>query len=125
MRRIEIAVLSLALSLASAAHAGVVIELVERDAKSGKTKPEQVMYVQGGLARFESSDGQVTIFKGEALTILDPDERSYTVVDRAAIERMASSVNDAMAKMRAQMAGVPPPPGYQRRDLASDMPGGR
>lgn len=108
MRRGFFAMASLWVLAAGAAHAGLFVETVDRDAKSGAVRATQTMRVQGGSARFERAGERIVIFAGDALTTLEPAKQTYTVMDRATITRMASRMNDAMAKMHEQMAGMPP-----------------
>ncbi len=95
-----------------AAQAGVMIEFVKRNADTGKEEPLQSMWVQNGMARTEgsrgSSESTVSIFKDDAMYLLQAQSKSYRVMDKATIERMAGTMNDAMAKMRAQMEKMPP-----------------
>ena len=103
------------------ASAGVYIETADK-APGAKAKlvTAQRIWVQGGSARFEA-EGQVTLLKGDALYILDPAERSYTVVDEAAAAKLGKQLNDPTAQMREQLAGLPP----EQRAMVEQMMGGR
>lgn len=97
---------------ASAAQAGVYIESVERDVRSGTQQPAQTMYVQGGAARIEpASSGEATdlvIFKDDVLYIVEAASKSYIAMDRETVRMMAGKMNSAMEQARAQMAQLPP-----------------
>ncbi len=91
------------------AQAGVYVEMVTRDRTTGKEEPAQRMFIQDGKARIESgASGRVTLFKDDTLFMLDTQRKTYTAMDRATLERSASAMTDMMAKMRAQMASMPP-----------------
>jgi hypothetical protein len=93
-------------------QAGIVIEYVNRNATTGKEEPLQTMWIQSGLARMESNAARMgtvaTIFKNESMYVIDDGTKSYRVMDKASIDQMAGTLNDAMAKMREQMAKMPP-----------------
>lgn len=110
-------------TLAVAAQAGVVIETVERDTKSGRETGTQTMMVQDGAARIEHSAGgdpeNLIIFKDDVLYAIDTRKKSYTAIDRETAAALAGKMNDAMAEMRAQMAGMPP----EQRAMMEQMMG--
>ena len=62
---------------AQVASAGVYVELVDHDIKSGKTELAQKMYVQEGAGRFVDPEGRVTLIKGGTLYIIDETDKSY------------------------------------------------
>ncbi len=102
-----------ALSIVSmTTQAGVVIEYVNRNATTGKEEPLQTVWIQNGLARMESNRGRsgtvATLYKNEAMYVIEDASRSYRVIDQATMEQMAGRMGDAMAKMREQMAKMPP-----------------
>jgi hypothetical protein len=98
------------------AQAGIYVETVKRDKSTGKEAPLERIQVQDGKGRFESAPratdsglkSTVTIFKDETLYILDMQRKSYMVMDRATMERTANAMGQAMEKMRAQVAAMPP-----------------
>lgn len=107
--------------LGNSAVAGVYIETMERDIKTQKSvDASQKMYVQGGLGRMESGDGHVSIIKGDTMYVLDTKRKTYMVFDKASADAMAKQMNDMMAKMRAQMAQLPP---AQRAEMEKMMGG--
>jgi predicted secreted protein len=104
--------------LAAAAHAGVYVELVDRDIAAKTTTPAQKMYVQGGAGRFVDNEGHTSIIKGDTMYIVDDDDKSYIVFDKATMEQLAQQLNSAMAKMKDQLAKLPP---EQRAQIESQM----
>lgn len=116
--------ITLALIAGSAAHAGIVVESVERDAKTGKVSDGTRMYIQGGVARFDQSldttRGDYVIFRDDTLYIVDTTERSYTAMDRKTVSALATQMGGAMQQMRAELAKLPP----EQRKMMEQMMGG-
>ena len=96
-------------SLGTCAQAGVLIETIERT-NTGGERPSSVMRAQGGKARIESGAqrGGVVIFKDDTMYILDPQRKTYMVIDQATLERTMGAMSGMMEQMRAQMANLPP-----------------
>ena len=93
----------------AASHAGVLMESVERNTQTGKDTRSQSMRLQNGSARIEAGNGNtISIFKDDALYVLDTQRKSYMVMDKATVERTANTMNEAMERMRAQMTNMPP-----------------
>lgn len=111
---------ALLLGLAAAAQAGVYIETAQRDGPKDETPEVRRVYVQGGLGRFEDG-GSYSILKGETLTIVNPGERTYTVLDREAIRALGARMGGAMAQMRERMAAMTP----EQRAMLERMMGGQ
>jgi hypothetical protein len=116
--------LTAALFATSAVSAGVVVETVERNAKTGKVSDGTRMYIQGGAARFDQSlDASRTdyvIFRDDVLYIVDTGERSYATMDRRSVEALAGQMGSAMKEMREQLANLPP----DQRKMMEQMMGG-
>lgn len=101
--------LGMVLALSGAVHAGVVIEMGELDVASGKVTPRNAMYVQDGALRTVPADGSTAfVFRDSSMILLDSSSRTYRVVDKAAMDKMAAKVNDMMAAVQARMASMPP-----------------
>jgi hypothetical protein len=117
-------IIILALLAGSAVQAGVVVESVERDAKTGKIGDGTRMYIQGGVARFDQSldgtRGDYVIFRDDTLYIVETNERSYTAMDRKTVNAMAGQMGAAMQQMRAELAKLPP----DQRKMMEQMMGG-
>lgn len=94
--------------MAAAANAGVYVELVDRDIAANTTSPGQKMYVQGGNGRFVDDQGHISLIKGDTLYIIDESDKTYIVFDKATMEQLATQLNSAMAKMKDQLAKLPP-----------------
>ena len=96
---------------ASAVHAGVVFETIDRDSKSGKSSPAERWFVQSGSARIEGDDG-ISIFRDGAVFALDPTDKSYHVMDQATMQQLSARVKQNRAaqqqKMQAELAKLPP-----------------
>jgi hypothetical protein len=110
---------------AGAAQAGVVIHTSGKDLKTGRETDHQTSYVQNGLVRMEKLDEhgqprQITLFRDNALWELQPAQHTYTKMDHAAMQQAAHQMDQEMAKMRAQMANMPP---EQRAMMEKMMPG--
>src|SRR5687768_16066577 len=93
---------------ASLATAGVYVELVDHNLSTNKTELAQKMYVQGGLGRFVDEEGRATLIKNGTLYVIDDADKSYVVFDKATMESLAKTLNEAMAKMKEQLAKMPP-----------------
>lgn len=97
-------------SLTAHAHAGVLIEMIKRDLASGREQPLQTMEIQNGMARMEATGQRtaISIFKNGTIYVLDTQRKTYAALDRASAKEMANTMNDAMARLREQMASMPP-----------------
>jgi hypothetical protein len=107
-----------ALLLPLLAHAGVVIETVEVDTRTGKAMPGERIFLQGGLARMESGDGDVSILKGDSIYSVDKAERSYSVFDQATAQKLGAQLAKMREQMQAGMAKMPP---AQRAQMEKSM----
>jgi hypothetical protein len=98
-----------ALFVAGTAQAGVFIEMSDHDVASGKMTPRHNLYAQGGMLRADSTDGHtVVVFKDNSMFMLDSSNKTYRVLDKAAMDQMAGKMNDVMSQMQAKMAAMPP-----------------
>ncbi|HKE45011.1 MAG TPA: hypothetical protein VKB41_10795 [Steroidobacteraceae bacterium] len=100
-----------ALCLAGTSQAGVYIETVSRDAKTGQNDPAERWYVQDGNARIETSDS-VSIFKGGVVYGVDKSTKSYHVMDKATMEQLGARLKEVRAqaqeRMKAELDKMPP-----------------
>jgi hypothetical protein len=113
----------LTIALAStAASAGVYIEShqVELGVKPPPAPSVNKLYFDGGRMRSNDSDGDGAIFKNKTIYALNSENKSYTMVDKAAVDRMAGPLAEARKKMEAQMAGMTP----EQRAMMEKMMGG-
>lgn len=89
--------------LSGYAHAGTVIETINRDL--GGTPKETVVTTsaQDGQLRIDAADRDgFSIFKDDALYIVNARDKTYVVMDRAALKQLADTISPAM-KLLAQM----------------------
>lgn len=112
-----------------AARAGVVLEAAELDPASGRERSTTTMRADDGKLRMEHYEGSkqtaVMIFRDDAIHVLDPKDRSFVVIDRAAIRQIADTVNPALAEMQEQLERMPPDQrAMVEQMLKSSMPGG-
>jgi hypothetical protein len=70
----------------------------------------------------DGSPEQDMIFRGdrELMWFIDHEDKTYRQVDRAAIDAFSKQMNQAMAQMKEQLAGLPP---EQRAMVEQNMPG--
>jgi hypothetical protein len=97
--------------VAVAAEAGVYVERIVRNVADGTVVPGVNMYIEKGMARIEDLRGKrphVTIFRDEAMYILEPAKKTYSVMDKASVERMSGQMGDAMQQMQAELAKMSP-----------------
>ena len=104
----RIASIFVASCIAHAANAGVYVETVSHDTKANTTELSQKMYVQSGAGRFVDPEGRSSIIKGETMYIVDENEKSYIVLDKATMEQLGKQLSAAMDRMKDQLAKMPP-----------------
>jgi hypothetical protein len=117
--------LCIASLLAPAAHGGVIIKTLERDAASGKEESTTLLSVENGKLLVENLEPGATkpddavIFKDDALIAVDHGRKSYTVMDRATLQNMAGTVDKAMKELEEKMASMSP----EQRAMVEKMMG--
>jgi uncharacterized protein DUF4412 len=104
----RIALFAGGLLAAHVASAGVYVETVKHDIPSGATEPSQKIYVQNGSGRFVDPEGRSTLIKGDTMYIIDEGDRSYILLDKAAMSALAKKLGEMVAKAKEQMAKLPP-----------------
>ena len=94
--------------VSSLANAGVVMDMVSRDASGAETLRTKI-YAQAKKVRMEEGDGgdATMIFLGDRFMYIDHGEKTYTVMDEAMLEEMSAQINEAMKEMEAQLASMP------------------
>lgn len=99
------------LPLSPLAYAGVVMEMATTNASGQETERSRI-YSQSKKIRMEQIDGNETtatmIFLGGEFLYIDHREKSYIVMDEAALSEMSAKMTEAMKEMEAQLAGMPP-----------------
>ena len=83
-------------------------------------RAEQKIYVQDGSGRFVDAGGRATLIKGDTLYIIDDADKSYVVFDKATMQQLANKLNAEMAKLKEQLAKLPP----EQRAQMEQMMGG-
>ena len=106
--------------VAQTASAGVYVEMVDHDIKADKTTLAQKIYVQNGNGRFVDAEGHATLIKKGTFYIIDDQDKSYVMFDKATMEQLAKKISEAMEKMKAQLAQMP---AEQRAQMEQMMPG--
>lgn len=109
----------------TATFAGAYLESAG-SAGSGEQKMSQAtrMWFDGGRMRTESGgkgEGSIAIYKNNAMYVLDPASKSYRVLDKATLEKLAGQLAEARKKMQSSLAGLPP---EQRAKMEKLMGGG-
>lgn len=96
-------------SIPLAAHAGAALKTKVHDVAQNKDS-FTLLYAQDGNLRVETGDAQrsYAIFSGDALYAVNPKDKTYTTLDRAAIAKMAAQLNPALKQMQERMAKMPP-----------------
>lgn len=99
--------------LCMTASAAVVLETAERDpAAADREIGTNVMRAADGRLRLERYEDEqlvaLMIFKDDALYALDPAEKTYAVLDRATIQKVANVVNPALKEMQVQLEKMSP-----------------
>jgi hypothetical protein len=107
--------------ISTAASAGVYIESSETElGVSPAPKPTVAkIWFDGGRMRSTDAGGDGAIFKDQKLYGLDAGKKSYTVVDKAAMDRMGGQLGEMRKKMEAQMANMTP----EQRAMMEQMMG--
>lgn len=94
---------------ASLAQAGVVMDMVTRDAAGQETDRAKV-YAQSKHIRMEQGGDNPTasmIFLGDRFVYVDHSDKSYVVMDEAMLNEVSAKISDAMKEMQAQLANMP------------------
>lgn len=94
--------------VAHAAGAGVYLEMVSHDIKTNTTELSQKIYVQNGAGRFVDPEGRSSIIKGDTIYVVDENEKTYIVLDKATMEQVGKQLGAAMNKVKEQLAKMPP-----------------
>jgi hypothetical protein len=105
---------------AHTASAGIYIEMATHNLTTNSTDVDQKMYVQNGSGRFVDKEGHVSLIKGDAMYIIDDNEKSYIAMDKATMEKVAKQIGDTIAQAKEQIAKLPP----EQRAQAEQMMGG-
>lgn len=118
---IRLASVTILLSIAVTAQAGVALEMVTRDMAGTESERSQI-YAQDGYLRLDSDGGPYAsdvslIFDGTSFLVMDHGEKTYIVMDEAMLMEISDKMNAAIAQMEAQLAQLPP----EQRAMAEQM----
>lgn len=124
MKKSLAASFSILLLLPLIANAGVVMDMVTRNA-SGEETDRARIYAQSKLIRMDEVDGDqvkgTMIFLGDEFIYVDHEDESYIVMDEAMVDDVSAQVSDAMKQMEAELANMPP----EQRAMVEQMMKGR
>src|SRR5262245_46779975 len=87
---------------AHVASAGVYVETVKHHVATGAMERAQKIYVQGGSGRFVDPEGRSTLIKGDTMYIIEEADRSYILLDKAAMAVLAKKIGEMVAKAKEQ-----------------------
>lgn len=108
------------------AHAATVLKTANRDLASNDASVTTV-YAEGGKMRVETGAGPqdvVAVFKDDTLYSLNPKDRTYMAMDRAAMKKMAETLNPALKMLQQQMANMTPEQRAQmEKMMGTKLPG--
>lgn len=112
--------LILATMATGAAQAGTTLETVNRDLSGGRATTINT-WAQDGMMRVETKPTESTmVFKDDTLYVINHQEKSYQVMDRASMKRMAEQVNPMLKMLQERMQGMTP----EQRAQMEKMMGG-
>lgn len=126
MKKLTAASFSILLLLSPLANAGVVMDMVTRNAAGQETDRTRI-YAQSNMIRMEEvvddeagPDGTM-IFLGNEFLYVDHEDKSYIIMDESMIEDVSAQISDAMKQMEAELANMPP----EQRAMVEQMMKGR
>jgi hypothetical protein len=104
----------------SAAHAGTTLETVNRDLADGRATTINT-WAQNGMMRVETQPTESTmVFKDDTIYVINHQDKSYFVMDRASMKRMADQVNPMLKMLQERMKDMTP----EQRAQMEKMMGG-
>src|SRR5688500_7472450 len=111
---------------AAAAHAGTLLETVNRDLSSNGGSTVIHTWAQNGMMRVESqadiATGRSTmIFKNDTIYAINHQDKSYYAMDRESMKRVAEQLNPALKMLQERMKDMTP----EQRAQMEKMMGGQ
>jgi hypothetical protein len=96
-------------ALIAQAEAGTVLKTAVRDLANNR-EVISTSYAQQGSLRVETTGGSgtVVLFKNDVLYTLDPQQKTYLMVDQATMQRMIEQLGPALKKVQEMLASMPP-----------------
>lgn len=110
MKQLVAVSISTLLFLSSFAHAGVVMDMVTKDA-SGQETDRSKIQAQAEMIRMDQvggNDATSMIFRGHELLYVNHGDKSYIVMDEAMLEKVSTKMSEATKQMEAQLARMSP-----------------
>jgi hypothetical protein len=124
MKKLVTTSISMLLLSSSFAYAGVVMDMVTRNAFGQETDRSRI-YAQSKMIRMDEVSGDkaenTMIFLGNEFLAVDHSDKSYIVMDEAMLDEVSSQISDAMKQMEAELANMPP----EQRAMVEQMMKGR
>lgn len=120
LRQLTAICLSLGLSMVLAAPVLADSTLIYTD-KTNKSTMQY--YIATGQVRLENEDDDsIMLYQADTdtLTVINTDDREYTVLDPAARQQLKEKMSAAMAEMKAKLKDMPP----EARQMMQGMMGG-
>lgn len=99
------------LCLSSIANAGVVMDMVTRDAAGAEAERSRI-YAQSKMIRMEQGGDQeaeaTMIFRDDKLIYVNHKDKTYMVMDEEMLDEVSAKMSEAMQQIEAQLANMPP-----------------
>jgi hypothetical protein len=111
--------LSILFVAASAAQAGVALEMETRELQGGGNGPVDRIYADGEMVRVETGDrgGPTVIFRDNALIILNDKGKTFSRLDEEQAKALGAQMSAMMQQMQAQLKNLP----AEQRAMAEKM----
>ena len=115
-RKASLIAVAVAVAIPSLAAAGTYVESVATNHLTPQAKPQAMkMWAGNGKFRMEMQGGVVQIFRDQAFYTLNTPAKSYTKLDKAAMDAMTAKANEATKSLEAML-----PP--EQRDKKKSKP---
>jgi hypothetical protein len=101
-RKASLVALAIAIAIPSLAAAGTYVESLATNHMTPQAQPHTMkMWAGNGKFRMEMPGGVVQIFRDQAFYTLNPAGKSYTKIDKAALDAMTQKANEANKSLEA------------------------
>src|SRR5688572_27315367 len=101
-RKASLIAVAIAVAIPSLAAAGTYVESVATNHMTPQAKPQAMkMWAGNGKFRMEMQGGVVQIFRDQAFYTLNTPGKSYTKLDKAALDAMTAKANEANKSLEA------------------------
>ena len=111
--------------IVTATQAGTTLETVNRNLCGGGTTTVDT-WAQNGMLRMETKPSEASmIFKNDTLFSINHKDKTYYVMDRAAMKQMADTLSPALKALQERMKDMTPEQRAQmEKMMGGRMPGG-